>query len=457
MAEKTAQGKSRQADPRHLALDILCRVEQGAYADLTLDAVLRRHEGMDRRDRGLLTELVYGVLRCRGRIDFALAGHCRQPLPKVENKVLQILRLGAYQLLELERIPPSAAVDTSVRLAKGNGLLRASGFINGILRSLERGKAEIPWPDPGREPLRYLQHVGSLPPWLAECWLQQFGFEQARVLAEALLQPAPLTVRCNTLVTDRERMMMQLVVAGEEASACRFVPEGVELLRRQALELLPADSFQVQDEASMLVAHLLQPQPGERILDACAAPGGKTTHLAAMGRNQLDIEALELHPRRVELIREGAQRLGCEGINAREWDLTRAPDFFSAGSFDRILVDAPCSGLGVLRRNPEARWRRGSGDLQPLPDLQLTILDNVAPLLKPGGVLLYSVCTLAPDETDAVVIHFLERHSDYLLEDLRPLFPGWSELFDAQGRLATWPGQTGLDGFFAARFCRQGG
>lgn len=454
MAEKKPSGKKSQADPRNLALDVLCRVEQGAYADLTLDAVLRRHNAMDPRDRGLLTELVYGVLRRRGRLDYALALHCRQPLLKVENKVLQILRLGAYQLLELERIPPSAAVDTSVRLAKGNGLLRAAGFINGILRSVERGKTEISWPDPVRDPLLSLQHLGSLPAWLAARWLQDYGFEQARDLAEALLQPAPMTLRCNTLVTDRVRLVEQLTEAGEEVSACRFVPEGIELTRRQALEILSADSFQVQDEASMLVAHLLQPQPGDRILDACAAPGGKTTHLAALGQNQVEIQALELHSQRVDLIREGARRLGCEGIDAREWDLTRTPAFLVAASFDRILVDAPCSGLGVLRRNPETRWRRNPDDLQPLAELQLAILDNVAPLLKPEGVLLYSVCTVSAEETREVVAKFLQRHSDFVQEDLRPLFPEWSELLNDQGCLLTWPGQPDLDGFFAVRFRR---
>ncbi|TYO99253.1 16S rRNA (cytosine967-C5)-methyltransferase [Geothermobacter ehrlichii] len=443
-----------ETDPRHLALEILLRVERGGYADLTLDEILRRHPHIDPRDRGLLTELVYGVLRRRGRLDYVLARQCRKPLARLEEKVLQILRIGVYQLLELKRIPDAAAVNTSVNLAKRLGLQRAAGFINGVLRGLLRTQPELQWPDPGAQHLSFLVHACSLPEWLARSWLDAHGFDTARRLAEAQLQPAPLSVRCNTLVQSPEAFGQLASSLGLSWSRCRFASEGFQFESRRAFELLPAGSFQPQDEASMLVAHLLQPEPGETLLDACAAPGGKTTHLAALGGNRLEIHALDLHPARVELIRRGAERLGCRGIRARVWDMTRKPDWLASGSLDAVLVDAPCTGLGVLRRNPEIRWRRRAGDPARMAELQRILLDRAAELVRPGGRLLYSVCTTTPEETVQVVDRFAAAHPDFVLEDLRPLFPDWASLFDQQGRLATWPGHPELDGFFAARFRR---
>jgi len=446
----------RRPDPRRLAFDILQRVETGAFADRALDETLRKQGTLDARDRGLLTELVYGVLRRRGRLDYALSRHCRQKLSKLEAPVRQILRLGAYQLLELERIPPSAAVNTSVELAKQAGLQRAAGFVNGVLRGLHRGLSQLAWPDRQRDPLAHLQHACSLPRWLARRWLEEYGAGKAVSLAEAQLQPAPLTLRCNTLAIGRDDLLAKLQAEGVTAVPCTYAREGVVLGERRGLDLLSPGCFQVQDEASMLVAPLLGAQPGERVLDCCAAPGGKTTHLAALTGNRLAITALDLHPQRVELIRVGVRRLGCEGIEARAWDMTRPPGFLAPESFDRILVDAPCSGLGVLRHNPETRWRRVPESLSELAALQLSILGQASPLLKPGGVLVYSVCTPTAEETGQVVGHFLSEHPEYRCEDLRPLFPHLERLIDDQGAFRAWPAAAGLDGFYAARLRKAG-
>jgi len=222
---------------------------------------------------------------------------------------------------------------------------------------------------------------------------------------------------------------------------------------------LPGDAegwYQVQDEASALMAHLLDAQPGMKILDTCAAPGGKTTHLAALTENGASILALEKHPQRVELIRRGAERLGCSSIEARAWDLIEPPEFLEPESFDRVLVDAPCSGLGVLRRNPESRWNRSTADVRELAGLQKTLLDQVAPLVRPGGILLYSVCTFTSKETSEVVSDFLQRHKEFMLEDLRESVPeGWRELIGEDGMLHTYPHRhDGMDAFFAARLRR---
>jgi len=227
-------------------------------------------------------------------------------------------------------------------------------------------------------------------------------------------------------------------------------------LEKRGAAALPGDAeglYQVQDQASQLIAPLLGAQAGESLLDACAAPGGKTTHLAALTDNQASILAVDLHPQRVALIREGAARLGCAGIEARAWDMSRTPDFVAPNSLDRILVDAPCSGLGVLRRNPEIRWRRQPRDLTALAALQGAILAAAAPLLRPGGVLLYSVCTFTREETEEVIAAFLDRHRDFAREDLRAVAPPhWQELFDDQGALRTLPHEhDGMDAFWAVR------
>jgi 16S rRNA (cytosine967-C5)-methyltransferase len=309
------------------------------------------------------------------------------------------------------------------------------------------------------DPRGHLEHALSLPRWLAERWLSLYGPEEAAALGRGMLEQAPTTLRVNTLRTSREAYLAALAACGHEAVATRFSPEGITI-RQRSDQPLPGDaegSYQVQDEASQLIAHLLQPQAGEIILDACAAPGGKTTHIAALTDNRAEIVAADLHPHRLELLRFGAKRLGCTGISIRPADLTRNPEFLQAQSCDRILVDAPCSGLGVLRRNPELRWRRRPEDLVKLAQLQRTILANVAPLVRPGGVLLYSVCTITPEETDAVVDAFLADHPQFDREDLRKEMPeDWLTLFDDQGALRTFPHRHGgMDGFYAMRMKRK--
>jgi len=443
--------------PRRIAFDILSRVDEGAFADLVMDTALSR-SALDVRDRGLVTELVYGTLRLRGRLDFALEQVSRQPLKRLESSVLRLLRLGAYQLLELDRIPSHAAVNASVQLARQIGLERVAGLINGTLRGLERKRDEIPWPTP--ETIRpYLQHVCSLPVWLAKEILRQFPNVESRAFGESLAEQAPFTLRVNSLKMDRTSFLQKLEEAGHIARPTRYAPEGV-IVEKRSGQPLPGDVegwYQVQDEASSLIAHLLDVQQGMKILDTCAAPGGKTTHLAALTENGSSILALEKHPQRVELINRGAARLGCTSIEARAWDLTEPPGFLDPNSFDRVLMDAHCSGLGVLRRNPESRWNRSAADVRELAGLQIIILNQVAPLVRPGGVLLYSVCTFATRETTDVVAEFLEKNKEFILEDLREKVPdSWRELIGDDGTLRTAPHRhDGMDAFFAARLRRR--
>lgn len=442
--------------PRRAAYEILSRVDEGAFADLVLDTVLKRSR-LDSRDRALVTELVYGVLRLRGRIDFALEQFCKQPLKRLQPEVLRLLRFGAYQLLELDRVPAHAAVGTSVELARELGLPQATGFINGVLRALERGREQIDWPPP-ENIRRYLQHVCSMPVWLTKELMRLLPNAEARAFGEALALPAPLSLRANTLKTDRDSLLQVLTAAGHQVRPCLYAPEGV-VIEKRGEGRLPGDAeghYQVQDEASMLMAHLLEVQPGQRILDCCAAPGGKTTHIAALTENRSEIVALEKYPQRVELVERGAARLGCVNISAKAWDLTEPPQFLEEQSFDRILLDAPCSGLGVLRRNPESRWSKSAVNIRELAELQRELLFNVAPLLKPGGKLLYSLCSFSRQETETVVEQFLEAHPQFVLDEMRQHFPPeWRGLFTERGSFRSYPHRhDGMDAFFAARFVR---
>ena len=443
--------------PRRAAYEILQRVNAGAFADMMLDTVLDRSK-LDLRDRRLVTELVYGILRLLGRVDFALAQFCDRPLHRLQPEVLWLLRLGAYQLLELDRVPAHAAVNSTVELVRELQFDESAGFVNAVLRSLDRGQADIPCPPPEKiKP--YLQHVCSQPVWLTKEIMRQLPNVEARALGESLATSPPLTLRVNSLKTNREDFLAALDDAGHQTHPGSFVPEAVTIDRRSEAPL-PGDAegwYQIQDEASILMAHLLDAHPGHRILDACAAPGGKTTHLAALTDNQAEIIALDKYPRRVELIEAGAQRLGCSSIVARQWDLTESPDFLEVQSFDRILLDAPCSGLGVLRRNPEGRWNKSPVNLRELAVLQRQILENIAPLVKSGGKLLYSVCTFSHIETDAIIDSFLQDHPEFELENLREKSSSaWADLFTAKGTLRSYPHRhDGMDAFFAARLQRR--
>ncbi len=444
------------ADARQLAFNVLERVANGSYADHALDAALRRNRDMDPRDRALATELVYGVLRQQNRLDFALSGLSKTPLQKLERRVLLLLRLGAYQVLELDRIPAAIAVHETVALCRRIKLARATGLVNAVLRRLVREVDQIVWPDPATDPIAHLTWAASLPAWLARRWYAELAAD-AIPLAQELRQSAPFSLRVNTLKMTRADYLEHLAAAGHTAAATRYAPEGI-VVRKRGPERLPGDDeglYQVQDEASMLIAHLLAPAPGERLCDTCAAPGGKTTHIAALAGNRAEIEALELHPNRVHLIEQGARRLGCQGIRARAWDMTKLAEFLDPGSFDGVLVDAPCSGLGVLRRNPEARWRLQATDIAELATRQQAILEQAARLVRPGGRLVYSVCTLTPEETCQVIATFLAGHTDFRQVQLTGLLPETcNEMLAADGSLRTWPHRQGMDGFFAVRLER---
>ena len=440
------------SNPRQAASSVLLRIhKEGCYADQLMDRELAKGN-LSGPDRGLFAELVFGVLRRQGTLDHILSGLLTQPLARQEPQVLIFLRLGLYQLLYLDRIPESAAVNESVNLAK-QILPRASGLVNGVLRNYLRHKDSVTYPDPVAAPAAYIAARHSHPAWLVKLWFSQIGEAETELLAEASSLQPPLTLRTNTLMTDRDELLEKFAANGITAAPCRFSPVGIQVEGRHHIPGLPGfreGLFAVQDEASQMAGILLDPQPGERVLDCCAAPGGKATHLAQMMDNRGELLAMDNSGSKLPLIQESAQRLGISIIRTRAADLLQS-GAFPADAFDRVLLDAPCSGLGVIRRNPEAKWRVTPEDVTRLAAVQKVMLKNAIWMLKPGGVLLYSTCSTTREENEDVVGDFLSRHPHCVLENLNGLFPEYRELFTVDGMFRAWPHRYGMDGFFSAR------
>ena len=439
---------------RRLALGVLERVERtGAFADLALHAALARVD-LPAADRAFATELVQGSLRWRGRLDFLLAHVLDRDPAKLEPAVRCALRLGAYQIAFTDRVPPSAAVDETVRCVRAAGLERATGLVNAVLRRLAAEWRGIALPDLEGDPVGHLSHALSLPSWLAERWVTRFGAEEAAALAGALNAVPPRTLRANLRRTSREALLAELRERFPAARACRYARAGIRLGPRGDPGRDPAfleGRFTVQDEAAQLVVDLLDPQPGERVLDACAAPGGKATAIAERVGEEGRVLALDRHARRLGLVAGDARRLGLANLGIRTCDVARAAGPLDAEPFDRVLVDAPCSGLGTLRRNPDLRWRVAPGDPARLAATQLPILRNAAAALRRGGALVYSTCTFEPEENEALVQAFLEQEPGFRRTSRGDLCEAVQPLLDEAGALRCWPHRHDTDGFFAVR------
>lgn len=445
--------------PRMVAVRVVERVQRaGAYADLALHHALVQSQ-MQAADRALATELVYGTLRWRGRLDYLITQALERDLSKLEPFVVSVLRVGAYQLCFSERIPANAAVDEAVRCVRAFGLERATGLVNAVLRRIAREGREVVFPALEEDPLGHLVHACSLPDWLARRWLDAYGPEEAARLANAMNEPAPVTVRVNRTKTTRDELLEALRTRFPEARACRFAPDGIVLGRRGDVGQDPAflaGLISPQDEASQLVVHWLDPQPGERILDLCAAPGTKTAAIAERLAGSGQVVAIDRHERRLALVGRGLRRLELGGVATSVRDATQSLEELAAhgGPFDRILVDAPCSGLGALRRNPDARWRVRPEDLAELAKTQRALIESAAAVLRPGGSLVYSTCTVTPEENEQVIRGFLATRASWRIAPRDTAPEALRDLLDADGFLRLLPHRHDTDGFFAARLIR---
>ncbi|MGE5598644.1 MAG: 16S rRNA (cytosine(967)-C(5))-methyltransferase RsmB [Bacteroidota bacterium] len=445
MIEKTARGT---------ALAVLNRLTgKGAYANLALAEVLARSP-LDVRDRAFCTELVYGVTRMRARLDYLLDRLLVRPLTLLPPAVRGLLRLSVYQLEFLSAAAPYAVVDEAVTLAKRRGFAGYAGLVNAVLRNFIRRRDELILPGPD-QPFACLTVTLSHPSWLAERWLARLGPAEALALARANNESPPVVLRVNTLRTNGDELLARLRRAGVEAAPSTLVPEGIRLSGARAVEDLPGydeGHFLAQDEGAILVGRVMAPVPGERFIDLCAAPGGKTTHLAALGKNRVEIVALDVHEHKVALLQENCRRLGVTGVTALAADARR----YEGESADGVLLDAPCTGTGVLRRRADLRWRRRPEDLGALVALQREILHNAARLVRPGGRLVYSTCSLEPEENEEQVRWFLAAHPEFRPEETAPYLPGAAAPAGEEPWLYLWPHRQGTDGFFVCRMGKHG-
>jgi 16S rRNA (cytosine967-C5)-methyltransferase len=452
------------ADPRALAWAILRRVEEGgAFADALLGHRLTG-SGLSTRDQGLATRLVYATIAWQGFLDHIANAFSRRPVSELDPPVRTLLRLGLCQMCVLTRIPAFAAVDTSVRLARTLRGGAVAGLLNAVLRRAATDWSNVALPDRATDPLGFLTVRWSHPRWLVERWVVAYGLDEAERLLQANNEAAPSVLRLNRTKGDAAALLARLRGAGVDAMPARFAPCGVQLEQGAGPETLPGFDeglFCVQGEASQLVGFLVGPASGARVLDACAAPGGKTTHLAELMDDRGEVVALDVHRSGVGRIARLADRLGLSSVRAQVADASVwQPEGWrpgTVGPFDAALVDAPCSGLGTLRQHPEVRWRRTPSDVAALARLQRDLLSHVAAFVRPGGILVYATCTLSREENEDVVAAVLGADTGLVMDDPRPLLPEPARgLVGPDGCLRTLPHRDGLDGFFAARLRRTG-
>ncbi|MCI9155600.1 MAG: 16S rRNA (cytosine(967)-C(5))-methyltransferase RsmB [Lawsonibacter sp.] len=441
-------------DARETALLALndCQ-RQGGWSDAILKKRLSA-AGLDSRDGALATQLCFGVVQNRMLLDFYLSHFSNLPLKRMEGKVVEALRLGCYQMLFLDKIPHSAAVNSSVELTRKHCKNpRAAGMVNGILRNLERSLDHLPTISK-TDPMSYFSTLYSHPDWLVKEFLTALGSEETAKLLAANNSQAPITAMVNTTKTSAEALVASLEGEGVTTQPHPWLTDCLILSKTGNLERLKAfcaGLLYIQDPASKLAVLALDPQPGMRVLDCCAAPGGKSFAAAIQMEGQGEIISCDLHPHKKKLIQAGADRLGLSHITPMTADgKVFRPEWENA--FDRVLVDAPCSGLGVIRKKPDIRYKDPE-PLKDLPKVQRAILDNAARYVRPGGVLVYSTCTLLRRENEDVALAFLAEHPDFKAEGFRlPEYVGDAR----EGMLTLWPHRQGTDGFFISKLHKEG-
>lgn len=441
---------------RQLALDVLLKIDRGSFSDIALDAGLRRSP-LSSRDRRFVTELVYGVTRRRRTLE-ALVQQLSRKRSRHSPKLQLILSLGLYQLRYLSQVPASAAVNTTVELAKDNGFRGLTSFVNGLLRQYNRLQAQgdpLVLPD---DPVSRLGVRHSYPDWIVAQWVAALGIEEAEHLCEWFNRAPSLDLRVNPLQATRTEVEAQFEDA--DISCDRLpLPQGLRVGASHLVPALPgfeAGQWSVQDSSAQLVGHCLSPQPGETIVDACAAPGGKATHAAELMGDTGQVWACDRSAQRLARLTENQRRLQLSAIQTKAADLRQ----LTFKDVDRVLLDVPCSGLGTLHRHADARWRQTPETALELAHLQQALLRHAARWVKPGGHLIYSTCTLNPAENEGVIQRFLEDHADWRIEaiDLAQAAPDLarSPLLapTPEGWLKIWPHKTNMDGFFVVRLRR---
>lgn len=432
--------RPKQSNPRRVALDVLLLIDsQGAYANLSLGRVIQG-SGLSGVDQALLFKLVYGTTTMRMALDYVLGQHLTRPLDTLPDAIRNILRMGAYQIIYLDKIPARAAVDEAVKLAHKYGHRGTAGLVNAVLRKVAV-MSEIAWPDRKVDAEMYLATRYSHPAYLVRRYLKRLGEEETEALLMANNSEPDFCVRANRLLTTPFALQARLLELEIGSRQGNFVKESLYLDDAPSFTCEPflLGHYTVQGEASSLVSRMLDPEPGDTILDLCAAPGGKSTHLAELMDNKGLVMAFDVNPNRLRMVDENALRLQIHIVQTHAIEVAAVHKMVSQA--DKVLLDAPCSGFGVLRHKPDIRYNRQEADIIALASLQRTMIEQAGDLVRPGGRMVYSVCTTEPDETIDVVSHFLAKSSDFILaRDLQ-----------------LWPHRDGVDGFYIAVLERRGG
>ena len=452
------------SDARNTALFILNSLDkQHKTLDRILEDVFAGNPHFSRKDRSLLYVLTYGVLRWRGSLDWTIAYFSKTRLNKINPGILNILRLGLFQIIYLNKIPVSAAVNTSVEMAKSLSAPWIAKFVNALLRNASKKYKKVPFPDTDKDPAGALATKKSFPEWLIKRWLNRFGFEKTEALCNAINKIPPITIRTNRLKTTREKLIKSIEDDVEKIKRTDYAPDGVSFFRPKKsipeIKIFKDGWFQVQDEASQIVTLLLNPGPGDIVLDACAGLGGKTGHIAQMMKNSGKIFAIDKNEEKLLLLKSEMNRLGISIVETCPYDLNKPLSKLlnqkGFTMFDHILLDAPCSGLGVLRRNPDTKWLMLKKNLVFYKKRQIAFLDRLAHFVKPSGTLVYSVCSTEPEENEEVVKYFLDKHSEFVIDNkLTGLHYDARCLVTKSGYLMTFPHLDNMDGFFSVCFKR---
>jgi 16S rRNA (cytosine967-C5)-methyltransferase len=437
---------------RGAAVRLLNRVERSdSYLDRVLDAELRDPELSD-LDKGLLTELAHGVLRWQNKLDWVLNGFSHGNFQKSEVNIKNTLRVALYQILFLDRIPHAAAVNEAVDLIKRVRGEKIGGLVNAVLRNIIRNIEGIRYPDPHDDFVQYLSVMYSHPHWMVKRWVKRFGPDETKKLLVANNERPGLSLRVNKLKTQPAEfvaMLEQQHIQYTGSTHVDFFVKVKSLTRIGQMELFRRGFFTIQDESAVLPCLMLAPRPGERVIDLCAAPGGKTTAMAEMMKNEGEIIAIDKYEVKLTSIKGACDRLGLRNVRLVAVDAAT----MESEQADKVLLDAPCSGLGVLAKKPDIKWKRDITDILKLANMQSALMDNAARLVKPGGVLVYSTCTTEPEENQEIVSRFLSRHPEFTLEDARPYVTG--AVLNAKGMVETFPHSQGMDGSFAVRLARK--
>lgn len=423
---------------RRLALDVLLEVtEHGAYSNQVLRAVLEKYQYMEKYERAFLTRLVEGTIQHMIEIDYVIDQFSKVKVKKMKPVIRNILRMGVYQIKYMDSVPDSAACNEAVKLARKSGFSTLSGFVNGVLRNIVRNRDSICYPDEEKEPVSALSVRYSMPEWIVEEWLTAYGKKQTKAILDAFSKEAPLTIRTNVTKIAPDALKEQLEAEGVTVQTLKqlgydglpdtdvyqyaFAISGFDHL--MALTSFRDGLFYVQDISSMMVAEAAAPGKGAHVIDVCAAPGGKSIHLAEKLAETGSVEARDLTEYKTRLIEENISRYGIKNMTTKVWDATIS-DESAKETADVLIADLPCSGLGVLRKKTDIRYKMSRDQQKELEELQRRILDTVCCYVRKGGVMVYSTCTINPGENQENVAWFLEKHPDFELLDMEQIYPG---------------------------------